>query len=134
MDWAAGAVQSEILAESTRVTFSVARGVHPGCFAFSMLDARLLLLMRSLEYLVETQIAQLQLPNPLVATAQILTLGDPRHLALTLFSQRKNDIVVSPHVQRMAQGFGKRHTHTHDRSRKIEENIKECQVKQKESD
>ena len=49
MDWAIGALQTEFLAGSFLVTLSVAKGAHPGCFSFSMLDARLLLLIRSLE-------------------------------------------------------------------------------------
>ena len=49
MHWAIGAVQNECLAGSILVTLSVARGADPRCFSFSMLDARLLLLIRTLE-------------------------------------------------------------------------------------
>ena len=49
MDWAIGAVQAEFLAGCLLVSLPVVRGAHPGRFSSSMLDARLLLLIRSLQ-------------------------------------------------------------------------------------
>ena len=58
MDWTMGVAQAEFLAGCVLTTLSVARGAHPGRFSFSMLDARLLLLIGSLrDCQLETQLA-----------------------------------------------------------------------------
>ena len=113
MAWAAGAVQSEIVAESILVTYQVP-DAH---IQEAILDARLLLLIRSLKRPLESQTAQLQLPDPF---GYILTWDDPKNVTILLQKEKQHSGLAAC----LKNGPGLRKmTHAKDRgrSRKTEE-------------